>query len=305
MELLLLLLLRGFTRGLNILPYKLRTALVAGLLRVFLAAAPRYRRIALKNLALAFPEEGARRHGEILRQHCHALAQMVVDFLRLPSLDAEWAREHIEFPERQRLLEACARRPGRGVLLAAGHLGSFELMPFYMAVCETPIGVVVRSFKQPKLDRWWNHIREAHGTRTIQRKGALKGILRSLGEGRHVGLLFDQNLVRSSAVFVDWFGRPAATTKALGLAAIRTKTPVLVCRIKSTGFDRYRIDVREVECADLFADDSADLDLRIRTLTQRAAALFEEYIKDDPAGWFWLHRRWKTTPEGMPEDFYR
>ena len=306
MDLLIYCTVRAAVALLNLLPLRGRIVLIAIVFRVFLFFSARYRAIAHTNLALAFPEKDAAWRERVLREHCRSLARVIVDFARLPQLDEEWALSHIEFNELAQYRAVQRNASGKGALLVTGHLGSFELMPFYMAACESPIAFVVRNFKHKRIDDWWNRVRSARGNVVIPRKGALKGILKSLEQGVNVGVLFDQNVRRENAVFVNWFGKPASTTKAVGLAALRLKTPVLVFTIKSLGNDRYRLIMREVDCRDLYHDTERDKESRILELTHRCVFVFEDLIRDDPAGWFWLHRRWKTQPdENAPEDLYR
>src|SRR5690606_20029609 len=105
-------------------------------------------------------------------------------------------------------------------MMATGHLGSFELLAHCVSMYGFPISFVVRPFKLERLNAWWSGIREAAGNRAIARSGAFKEILKELTSGRDVAVLFDQNVTRNHAVFVDWFGRPAATTRTVALAAL-------------------------------------------------------------------------------------
>lgn len=139
----------------------------------------------------------------------------------------------------------------------------------------------------------------------IAREGATKEVLRQLEDGTNVGILFDQNVTRKHAVFVPWFGRLAATARTVGLAAMRTRCPVVVVSIKSDpASDSYKIVTEEVDLKEIYDNESLDLDDRILEVTRRVSDIFVQMIRNNPSEWFWMHRRWKTAPEGMPEDFY-
>ena len=105
-------------------------------------------------------------------------------------------------------------------------------------------------------------------------------------------MLADQD-AGQRGLFVDFFGRPASTHKAIALLAIEHQAPVVVgvARRVGPGF-RY-----EIRCADVIEPDeftgTAD---DARLLTQRYTSALEELIRQDPTQYLWLHRRWKHQP---------
>jgi Kdo2-lipid IVA lauroyltransferase/acyltransferase len=304
-DLLLYLIFRAFIGFLNLLPHRVRLEAATALVRVFLAFSGRYRDIADKNLRQAFPERDLRWRREILRRSCRSLAEVVIDFIRLPRLGRAWVQSHVDFPGFERFCELRRQNQGKGVLLVSGHLGSFELLPFFMAHLVAPMAFVVRNFHQRRIDAWWNGVRCRPGNRVIGRKGAIKDILRFINGGMDVGLLFDQNVVRSQAYFVDWFGRPAATTRAVAAAALRTQTAVLLFAVRTVSLDHYHVEMREFDFKSLYQDESLSAQEKGEEITRQVTREFEILIRQDPPSWFWLHRRWKTVPAGMEEDFYK
>ena len=305
MEWILYLLFRIVVVLLNALPYERRLAVTGGLASAVFRLLPHYRRIARKNLELAFPNQDAVWREQVMKESERSFARVMVDFIRMPSLPAAWAKEHIHFPQMERFLEIRRKSGGKGVILASGHLGSFELLPFCMVNLVAPMAIVIRAFKQPLLNRWWNGVRTEDGNSLIPRKGAMKEMIKTLNSGRDVGILFDQNVIRKHAVFVDCFGRPAATTKAMALAAIRVKTPILLFAIFPLGPDDYRIEMRDFSFDALYHTENLSVDEKALQITQEVTRAFEELVREHPEGWFWMHKRWKTTPsENIPEDFY-
>lgn len=285
--------------------YRLSVLCLTGLFRLLLLVKPRYQQIGLKNLQLAFPEKDCEWHHKILKEHCGRLARVVADFFRLGFLNATWVEEHVSFPFANRYKEIKRQDPDRGVLLVGGHLGSFEVLPLCVAVRVSPIAFIAREMRPAWFNRWVTKVRSKHGNRVIQRRGAFKKVLRSLNDGTDVGILFDQNVVRKDAVFVEWFGRPAATTKALGVAALRKKARVIVGAIRDEEYNRYSVHAEECKLDSIYSDSELSDDEKILKLTQQIVHVYEELIREDPAGWFWLHRRWKTSPdESIAEDFY-
>jgi KDO2-lipid IV(A) lauroyltransferase len=118
-------------------------------------------------------------------------------------------------------------------------------------------------------------------------------------------VLFDQNVTRNHAVFVEWFGRPAATSKSVALAALRTEAPIFVASMHYLGDDKYRIEAVECDCRDVYNDATLSTDQKVEQITQLISTEYCKMIEAFPEGWFWIHRRWKTRPESEMEDTYR
>lgn len=287
------------------LPSRISVGLLSPLLRYTLLLLPGLRRTLERNLKIAYPDISANDRTKLIARSFDSLARVFVDFTRMGALSKEWTLGHVECPFLPRFLELKRMHQGKGVLIATGHLGSFELLAHYIAIQGYPISFVVRDFKLPRLDRWWREVREAYGNRVISRRGAFKILAKDLQQGRDVAMLIDQNITRKHAVFVDWFGVKAATARSLAVAAIRNESPVIVAGIRSLGSDRYRIDAEECDFSVLYNDQALSTEKKIEIITQRVSAGYEQLIRNSPHEWFWLHRRWKTRPEGELENLYK
>lgn len=304
-DLVALMLLRLFVRVINSLPLSLREKLVNLLLRSVFALVPSYRRIAFKNLQLVFPEYSAEQHEEIYQHSIRAFGRIFIDLARMHTLGEAWVKTHVECPYLEDYERIKREHPDTGVIFATGHLGSFEILAHCVPIYGYPISFVVRSFNLPRVNQWWRSKREVRGNRAIDRRGAFKEVSAELRHGRDVGVLFDQNVTRNHAVFVPFFGKPAATTKLVGLAALRAEAPIVVASIAYLGDDRYRINAVETNCRDIYQDGEMSTDEKVRVITERITDEYEKMIRANPGEWFWFHRRWKTAPEGESETFYR
>jgi KDO2-lipid IV(A) lauroyltransferase len=184
--------------------------------------------------------------------------------------------------------------------MLGGHLGSFELLGYLFPFYGMPICALARSLGFPELDAWWNGRREGSGNTTLSRDGSFAEVLRLLKNGQNVGFVFDQNVRRPNAVFVDWFGIPAATTKAVALAGIRARSPIVVTNLFRLGLDRYRYEAEQVQTNDIYHNEKLSTEEKVFVITERATKIFEQMIIRHPEAWFWMHRRWKTRPN--PDD---
>jgi KDO2-lipid IV(A) lauroyltransferase len=265
---------------------------------------PRIRKTSLKNLALAFPDLNEVERIRIFKESIHSLARLINDCLRLEQLSDSWVREHVDIPYLSTYLSQKKLPNSRPYLFVTGHLGSFDLMAYSIGLLGYPLAFIVRRFKNPYLDRWFTDIRARTGNKVIERSGALRKVLRELHEGNDVGILFDQNVTRKHAIFVDWFGRPAATSFAPALAVLSTGCRVAAVCITHCLDDNYRIEVTEIEVDDVVQDESLNKEDKLRVLTDRFSQTYQQMIRAHPTEWFWFHRRWKTTPSGVDESFY-
>lgn len=293
---------RGAIGALALLPHGVRVGFFSGIFRILFTLLRRLRRTVLRNLEIAFPEATPGWRRQLMWGSCTELGRLLADTVRLPSLSPEWVQKHVRCDVLPQYIQA--QRGGRGVLIATGHLGSFELLGHAIGLFGYPLSAVARSFRSQRLDRWWRGLREARGNTIIGRSGAFKEMVETLSRGRSVAVLFDQNVTRNHAVFPTWFGKPAATTRAVALAALRTEAPLFVASIRYSGSDQYVIEALECDCQDIYSDSALTNDEKILCITQRLSDHFCEMIRQFPQGWFWLHRRWKTRPEGDEERVY-
>jgi Kdo2-lipid IVA lauroyltransferase/acyltransferase len=254
---------------------------------------PAWRRVALFNLQLAFPDWTAAQREKVVRDMVRNLGWAAAEFAHLP----HYTRENIE---RVIVLEgfenlAAAEREGKGVLFLTGHLGAWELKPFAHALYDHPIHFVVRAINNPRVDALVNRYRSASGNTPIEKKQSARAILRVLRHGGIVGILADQNAALEDSVFVDFLGTPAATTT--GIARMARHTGAAVVPVHSywdAALGRYRLHYDPALVLQRTEDEEAD----IRNFTALFNEVLGDYIRHFPDQWFWVHRRWKTRPAG-------
>jgi KDO2-lipid IV(A) lauroyltransferase len=299
-EILAYIAVRALVAVLSLLPQDVRVGIFAGLFRLCFLVLPRLRATLQRNLQLAFPEKDAAWRKEIIRKNATEMGRLLADTVRLPSLTPEWGASHVDIPVLEQYRTRLQEDPSRGILIATGHLGSFELLGHAIGLRGLPLAAVARRFQSGRFDSWWNGLREARGNKIIDRRGAFKEVVNTISSGMSAAILFDQNVTRNHAVFVDWFGVPAATTRSVALAALRTGAPIYVASMRYCGDDRYCVDALECDYSDVYRDEGLSNDAKVHRITQRLADRYCEMIRNFPEGWFWLHRRWKTRPD--PED---
>ncbi len=304
MEYLVFVFIKAVIGLLNSLPHRARIILIRFLLRLVSIINPSFDKVSLKNLRLVFPEKNEVEIKKILDDSRMSFTKFIVDCIRFEKLSNEWYLEHIECPFNEEYHAIRAKNNGKGILVASGHMGSIEFQAYVAPIVGRKFGFIARSFKNVLLNKWWNNRRQKLGNLVIERNGAVEKVIENINSGRDIAILIDQNLTKKHAVFVDWFGRSAATTFALGLIAVETNAPIVLSAIVSIGYEKYRVVERECEVSRILQDANLDKQQKILAVTDKVSREYQKIIQEHPSEWFWMHRRWKTVPEGVKEDFY-
>ena len=182
---------------------------------------------------------------------------------------------------------------GRALLLTA-HLGNWELLPVACRLTGYRLSVVLRPLDAPWLDRLATRMREQSEVDLIDKRAALRPVLRALAGGAMVGILLDQNAARREGVFVPFFERPASTSKSLAVLALRTSTPIVPAFIRREHAGTHRIVVGPP----LPLPPPGDVGAAVVALTARCTEAIEAAIREMPEQWLWMHDRWRTRPPG-------
>jgi len=254
---------------------------------------PAWRRVTMFNLQLAFPEWSEAQRRGVAQAMVRNLGWLMAEFAHLP----HYTRETIERAMVQDGFEnfLAAERQGRGVLFLTGHLGAWELKPFAHALYHKPICFLVRPIKNARVDALVNRYRGLSGNRPMEKNESARVVLRVLRDGGTVGILADQNTTPAEAVFVSFFGIPAATTAGLARLARRTGAAVVpVHSYWDASLQKYRLRYEPALELVRSTDEESDVDANTKLFNQT----LESIIRRFPEQWFWVHRRWKNRPPG-------
>lgn len=248
-----------------------------------------HRRIALANLEVAFPSRAPDERRAIAQSMFRHFGRLLLELLKYASMPKHDQLRLVEWEGEERVRLALAQ--GKGILFCTGHFGFWEQQALAHASKFEPMAVMARPLDNPKLHDLLEHIRTSNGNSVVYRRGAVRKALRLLAEGKGVGILIDQHMTSADAIYVDFFGRPAATTSTLAALALRTGAPVMPLFAFPLPNGRYRmIYEHPVEPP---RHDSADA---VREFTQRCTDVLEMHVRRHPELWLWMHRRWRDAP---------
>ncbi len=255
----------------------------------------RLRRVGVRNLQMALPDLSSKTRTRILRRVYIHLGWQLVEFCRMTRFTRENTHGWMRTEGLEHYLAAQAR--GKGVLILTGHLGAWELSSFYHSLMGYPMGVVVRRLDNRRLDEYVNRIRSLHGNFVLSKDDFGRGLLTAMHSGQTVGILMDTNMTPPQGEFVKFFGIDACTGTGLAHVARQTGAAVL------PGFMLWEASERKYVLRfgpEVEIPRTVDRGADILEGTARCTAALEEWIRRYPEQWLWIHRRWKTRPEGEP-----
>jgi len=279
----------------GILPRPLARAVAIFFAQIIYLLHFRLRRVGLRNLALAFPEKSKSERARILRGEFTSLGRQLAEVCHFPKYTPENVNQVIVYDGFENYERAYAR--GKGVLFLTAHFGGWELSAFSHSMHGHWMHVVMRPMDNLYLDRLIRNYRTMHGNTTVDKDDFIRGLLAAMKKGEVVGILMDTNMTPPQGIFVDFFGIPACTASGLARIALRTDAAVVpTFTIWDPVLRKYRL--RFDPAVDLIRTDDNEAD--IITNTQLFTKIIEDYVRRYPDQWLWVHRRWKTRPEGRP-----
>ena len=189
------------------------------------------------------------------------------------------------------ILRQCLKK-NKVIFFLTAHYGNWEIMGLfhgYLGIC--PLSSIVRKLDNPYLDKASKNFRTLSGNRIFYRDESPLKIVRELKNNGSVAVMMDQNTAKGG-VFVEFFGKKAATPRSLALLSYRSGTPILPLFCYPTDKRTYRIEYGpEIQFE---KSDSKEND--ILKWTHQCEQIIENVIREDPVSWMCGHRRWKTRP---------
>ena len=215
---------------------------------------------------------------------------MVVELSAVLTRPLEWALARVTVDGADRL-KSVMEAHGRALIVTA-HLGNWELLTAAHRLIGYPLTIVARPLDSRGLNALASRLREKAGVELVDKRNAVRPVLRALAAGRLVGILLDQNAARHEGVFVPFFGRLASTSKSIAVLALRTGAPVLPIFMWREARGRHRVSIG----AAIEVPSGRGGAETIVEMTRRCTKAIEDAIRERPEQWLWMHARWRTRP---------
>ena len=268
-----------------------RVGEVFGLL-LYVFALPR-RRVVMTNLRLCFPDQSVAERRMLARRHFRGVGRSLLErgLVWWGSRERLERIVRIEGVERVRALQAA----GKPVILLAPHFVGLDMGGTRVTMAFDIVSIYAKQKKNPVLDRWLYHGRSRFGDQLLlSRQEGVRGTVKAMKSGRPFYYLPDMDYGRRDAIFVPFFGVQAATITGLSRLARVAGAAVLPCVTRMLpGGQGYVVEIGEAWGDFPTADVEAD--------TRRMNAWIESMVRTMPEQYYWVHRRFKTRPEGEPK----
>ena len=253
------------------------------------------RKVGLRNLELCFPDMPAAEREALLKQHFRWLTQSLLDRAVLWWASPERIKSLIQVEGDIDLAERVYQTEGRATMWLCPHFVGLDVAGATILLCQARPGAsIYQAQSHPLMDKLMKRGRLRFGDAQIfPRSDSVKPLLRAIKEGRGFFNLPDMDFGSKDAAFVPFFGVPAATITGLPRLARLAGAAVMPCVVRILpGGEGYVLELGEA-WADYPSDD-------VEADTRRMNAWLEGVIRTMPEQYYWVHRRFKTRPEGEP-----
>jgi KDO2-lipid IV(A) lauroyltransferase len=247
------------------------------------------RAVALDGLTRAFPAKTGPELRRLARSSYRQLGRSLAELLLVRRASDEQLQRLVRFDGWEKYEAALAK--GRGVVCAIAHFGNFELLAREVPRRGVQLSVIVRRLDD-RFGRWIEGDRSRRGAKPLASRGSSQAALSALRHNEVLAVAIDQNMRPSRGIFVDFFGTQACTTPAAAVFALRAGATLLAAFPVRQPDGTHLVHVHgpfETTLAGRAA---------VQQLTQALTRAVEDEARAHPDHWYWVHRRWKTRPQG-------
>lgn len=276
---------------LQAMSWRLASGFAVGLAWLAYRVDRRHREAAMDNLRHAFPESSDAENDARVRAVYRHFCMLLVEITHLPRYlhPCNW-REYVHFRDGSLLVDAILS--GRPLLMVTAHFGNWEMGGYVTGLLGLRSYAIARPLDNPYLDNFLRRFRERTGQKLLAKKGDFNEMMGILARNGILATLGDQD-AGQRGLFVDFFGRPASTHKAVALLSLEHKVPMLVIGVRKVGEPmRYEVMIEDV----ILPEEYEGKPDAVRSMTQRFTSAIERLVRTAPEQYFWLHRRWKHQP---------
>ncbi|MEH6521289.1 lysophospholipid acyltransferase family protein [Sulfitobacter sp.] len=270
----------GLIRTALLLPYETRVRMMGIVVQKVIGPLAGYRRRALNNLAMIWPDMPQSQRSEIANKCLNNVGRTFIENYSAKDFPERMASNVVTGDGVAALDIAIAA--GKPVVLVTGHYGNYEATRAALVARGLNIGGLYRDMKNPYFNAHYVKTMEAFGGPVFpQGRRGTAGFVRHLKAGGQLVLLFDQHVFQAPAF--DFLGKPANTALSAAELALR--------------YDAALIPFYGIRNADGLTFETV-LEAPIApsdamTMTQAITDSLAERVRHDPSQWFWVHRRWR------------
>ena len=238
-------------------------------------------KIAKTGLEIAFPEKSKTEIAQLLKEQWDNTGRTFAEFPITHRIKAfEGGRIKVKGLE---IFKANAP-----AIIVTGHFANWEVMATVLTQSGLPVRITYRKINNPYIDDRVRKQRERYGTKFLVQKSTHKGgreLLEALKNNESVALLNDQKF--NTGLSVPFFGQEAMTAQGATRLALKTGRPLLPMAVTRQGAN-FTVSFYEPIPLEKTGQRDADVLNGVKQVTR----FIEDRIRETPAQWFWVHRRW-------------
>jgi KDO2-lipid IV(A) lauroyltransferase len=241
-------------------------------------------RIAGRNIDLAFPDLTPDERARLIRDQWDNLGRTFFEFPLTDRLTP--AKGRVEVVGRERLIAIA--QSGKPAILISGHFANFEVMAAAIVDAGVPARVTYRAANNPYIDTRIIEARARYGVRMFAPKGGMgsRDLIETLLKGESVTFLNDQKF--NKGVAAPFFGRTVHTAGASTRIALKFNAVMQPMSVQRLPRARFRVVLGEPIILENTGDREKDVEAGVRQIN----AFIEARVRERPAEWFWVHKRW-------------
>jgi KDO2-lipid IV(A) lauroyltransferase len=271
------------------LPFRVLARIGDGVGDLLFWLIPERRRVTRINLEKCFPDLPAKEREKLARAAFRAFCRAFVDRSVLWWGSAQRIRRLVRLEGLEHLDAA-----GPRVIVLAPHFAGLDHAGIRLSM-DRNLSSLYSHQKDPVLDGLLLRSRTRFRPHIVSRQQGFRKVLRWIQEGIPFYYLPDLDFGAKGSIFVPFFGVPAATARGLPYIARSTGARVVPCVVRMLPEGGYVARLYPAWTDYPSGDDAAD--------ARRMMAFIEERVREMPEQYHWLHKRFKTRPEGEPR-FY-
>ena len=244
-------------------------------------------RIVERNIDIAFPDLGPEARATLIRDQWDCLGRFFFEFPMTDHFTP--AKGRVEVVGRERLVDIA--KSGKPAILISGHFANFEVMAAAIADAGVPARVTYRAANNPYFDKCVVEARARYGVKMFAPKGGMgsRDLIETLQKGESVTFLNDQKF--NNGVPAPFFGRTVHTAGASTRMALKFDAVMQFMTVQRLPGARFRVVIDEPIKLQNTGDREKDVEAGVRQIN----AYIEARVRERPAEWFWVHKRWPRT----------
>jgi len=245
------------------------------------------RKVVIDNLKKAFPNKTHQEILTIAKANYFHISLTFIEMMCVPYISKEKIIEMVSSETDHKIKQLHGL--GKGLILLTAHMGNWELIP---AAFASKLGIEIHLLSKPQrngyITDWIKNMRKVHGNKIVMLGQSVRDIFKVLMDGGIIGVVGDQRgSIESNRV--KYFGIDTAVYSGTASIALKLHSPILLAMIIRKPDYTYKVDFIELNYDHLEGKDEE----KIIRINQKYMNILEEYVREHPEQWFWMHNIWK------------